>query len=118
MSEHTVNCPVSLSKPTWVTCTGFSGADILTLFERGEPKTLPIKLENPLFFFQGVEFFPFASSEYLLEETDDVSASGGAALPERSPMEKLADWRKEGVIIFAFGVVYERGGGAGLRREF
>jgi len=105
--KHTVNWPVSLSNPTCVTCTGFPGAEILTLLDLGEPKTLPIKEESPLFFFQGAELFPLASSEYLFEEcTDEVSAaSGGVLFIERSPMEKLADWRKEGVIIFAFGVV-------------
>ncbi len=79
----------------------------MTLLALGEPKTLPIKEESPLFFFQGVELFPLASSEYRFEECiDEVSTSGGVPVfIERSPIEKLADWRREGVIIFAFGVV-------------
>lgn len=60
-----------------------------------------MKEENPLFFFHGVKFFPLASSEYLFDEIDAESASGGVALTERSPIEKLADWRREGVNIFA-----------------
>ena len=72
--------------------------------ERGEPKTLPMKEEMPLFFFHGVEFR--ASSEYRFEVDLAVSGSGGVPLLiDRSPMEKLADWRKDGLIIFAFGVV-------------
>ena len=58
----------------------------------------------PLFFFHGVEFL--ASSEYLLDVDVVVSESGGVTLlTDRSPMEKLADWRNDGLIIFAFGVV-------------
>jgi len=77
----------------------------LTVVERGEPNTFPKKDEIPLFFFHDVVFFP-ASSEYLLDdETDTASPSGGVALIDRSPMEKLADWRREGLINFAFGVV-------------
>lgn len=103
---RTVNWPVSLSNPTCVTCTGFSGAEILTLFDLGEPKTLPMREESPLFFFHDAEPLPLASSEYLLEECiDDVSASGGVLFIDRSPIEKLADWRSEGVIILEFGVV-------------
>ena len=65
----------------------------------------PRKDEMPLFFFHEVAFLP-ASSEYLFDdEMDTESPSGGVALAERSPMEKLADWRKDGLIIFAFGVV-------------
>lgn len=87
-----------------MTCTGFSGAEILTLLDRGEPKTLPMKEEMPLFFFHGVEFL--ASSEYLFDVDVPVSESAGVPLLiERSPMEKLADWRKDGLIILAFGVV-------------
>ncbi len=72
--------------------------------DRGEPKTLPMKEEMPLFFFHGVEFL--ASSEYLFDVDVPVSGSGGVALLiDRSPMEKLADWRNDGLIIFAFGVV-------------
>jgi len=90
----------------------------LTLFDRGDPRTLPIKEEIPLFFFHGVEFF-LASSEYLFDdETETESVSGGVALTVRSPIEKLADWRKDGLIIFEFGLVYDSGGGAGRRREF
>ena len=63
-----------------------------------------MKDEMPLFFFQGVEFL--ASSEYRFEVDVPVSESGGVPLLiDRSPMEKLADWRKDGLIIFAFGVV-------------
>ena len=76
-----------------------------------------MKEEMPLFFFHGVEFL--ASSEYLFDVDGPVSESGGVPLLiDRSPMEKLADWRKEGLIIFAFGVVYDSGGGPGLLREF
>lgn len=58
----------------------------------------------PPFFFHGVEFR--ASSEYLLEVDGRESESGGVPLLiDRSPMEKLADWRKDGLVIFAFGVV-------------
>ena len=46
---HTVNSPVLESYPTWVTCTGFSGAEMVGL--RGVPTKLFIKLEKPLFFF-------------------------------------------------------------------
>lgn len=103
--RHTVNCPVSLSYPTCVTWTGFSGAEILTPLERGEPKTLPMKDDIPLFFFH-VDEILLASSEYLLDdEVDEASPSGGVALIELSPIEKLADWRRAGLIIFAFGVV-------------
>ena len=45
---HTVNSPVSVSYPTCVTWTGFSGADIAGLF--GLPTRLFMKLENPVFF--------------------------------------------------------------------
>ena len=64
-----------------------------------------MKEEKPLFFFHGVEFFPLASSEFLFDEMDAESASGGVALTERSPIEKLADWRSEGVSILELGVV-------------
>ena len=37
-----------------------------------------MKDDRPLFFLQGVEPFPFESSEYLLEECiEEVSVSGG-----------------------------------------
>lgn len=77
-----------------------------------------MKDDIPLFFFHGAVFFP-ASSEYLFEdETDAPSASGGVTLVDRSPVEKLADWRNDGLIIFALGVVYDNGGGPGRRSEF
>ena len=78
-----------------MTCTGFSGAEILILLDRGEPRTLPINEDNPLFFFQGAELLELASSEYLLEECiEEVSGSGGVwvlVFTKRSPIEKLAD---------------------------
>jgi len=76
--------------------------------------------EIPLFFFHDVVFFdPFASSEYRFDAVDPLPESNRAgSVPDRSPMEKLADWRSDGLIIFAFGVVYDKGGGPGLRKEF
>jgi hypothetical protein len=50
----TINFPVSLSYPTWVTCTGFSGAEILT--RRGDPTKLFINPENPVFFLSATFF--------------------------------------------------------------
>lgn len=86
---HTVNCPVSLSKPTCVTWTGFPGAEIFTA--RGEPRTLLTKLENPLFFRHGPEVL--ASSEYRLDAVRPVSERGGVMSTDRSTVEKLADCR-------------------------
>lgn len=64
----TVNCPVSLSYPTCIICTGFSGAEILMF--RGEPSILLTKDENPLFFRSGpgalLPLKPVGSSEYRL----------------------------------------------------
>ena len=108
-----MNWPVSLSNPTWVTCTGFSGADIFTL--RGEPRTLFTKLENPLFFFHGAE--ALASSENLLDD-ELVSERVGVRSLDRSSTEKLADCRSEGLIIRGSGLVCDSGGGPGRRREF
>lgn len=55
----TVNSPVSVSYPTCVTWTGFSGADMAGL--RGDDRLK--KLEKPLFFLSAL--FSFASSLYL-----------------------------------------------------
>ena len=109
----TVNWPVSLSKPTWVTWTGFSGAEIFTL--RGEPRTLLTKLEKPLFFFHGAEFL--ASSEYLFDD-EPVSERVGVRSLVRSSTEKLADCRNAGLIIRGSGLVCCSGGGPGRRKEF
>lgn len=109
----TVNWPVSLSNPTCVTCTGFSGADILTLL--GEPNTLFMKVEKPPFFFHGAKFL--ASSEYLFDD-ELVSERVGVSSLERSSTEKLADCLRLGLIIRVSGLVLEEGGGPGRRSEF
>lgn len=63
-----------------------------------------MKEEMPLFFFHGAEFF--ASSEYLFDLIVALSESYRVMLSdERSPIEKLADWRNDGLIILVFGVV-------------
>jgi hypothetical protein len=82
---------------------------------RGDPKTLVIKLENGLFFFHGAAFL--ASSEYLLGVLKPDPDGGGALSLVRSPIEKLADCRKDGFIVRMFGVVCESGGGPGRRKE-
>ena len=45
---RTVNSPVFWSYPTWVTWTGFSGAEMVGFL--GVPTRLFMKLEKPLFF--------------------------------------------------------------------
>ena len=96
-----------------MTCTGFSGADILTF--RGEPRTLFTKVEKPPFFFHGAKFL--ASSEYLLDE-ELVADRVGVSSLERSSTEKLADCLKVGLMIRVSGLVLDKGGAPGLRREF
>jgi hypothetical protein len=88
-------------------CTGFSGADIFGLL-RGEPSTLFMKPESPLFFLHlalpGPE--PVASSEYLLlKGLELLSSRGELLLAERSPEEKLADCLSEGVNMPGPGAV-------------
>ena len=83
---------------------------------RGEPKTVVIKLEKELFFFHGAAFL--ASSEYLLGVPEPDPWEGGVVSLVRSPIEKLADCLKDGLIVRTSGVVCESGGGAGLRKEF
>ena len=86
---------------------------------RGDPRTLFMKLENPLFFFQGAEFLPpFASSEYLFGVTNPVSERGGVTSPDLSPTEKLADCLRAGLVILVSGLVCDNGGGPGRRKEF
>ncbi len=50
------------------------------------------------------------------------SESDGVVVMERSPLEKLDEWRTMGLIILAalllVGLVCESGGGPGRRREF
>lgn len=82
---------------------------------RGEPNTLFIKVEKPPFFFHGAEFL--ASSEYLFDD-ELVSERVGVRSLERSSTEKLADCRRLGLIMRMSGLVLEKGGGAGRRREF
>ena len=73
----------------------------------------------PLFFFTEVaDFPPLASSEYRLDLERLDSESDGVVLMERSPMEKLEEWRTVGLIMLALGAVCESGGGPGRRNEF
>ena len=61
---------------------------------RGDPKTLPMKDDIPLFFFHGAGLLPpFASSEYLFEAGALYALSEPAlALPNFSSLlEKLED---------------------------
>lgn len=62
-----------------------------------------MKLENPLFFFHGATFFP--SSEYRLGVVDPDSISGEVGTFDLSPTEKLADCRRDGLIIAVFELI-------------
>ena len=94
--------PVNGSKPTCVTCTGFSGAEMGGRLD--EPTKLLTKLEKPLFFLMLFADPPLcASSLYrCLGDRDEASERGGVMLSmiDRLPAMKLVDCRSGGFAKF------------------
>ena len=78
---------------------GFTGSEML--MRRGDPRMVFIRLEKPLVFRNRVAVLESRdSSEYRLAGGVMVgSGRGGVVSMNRSPLEKLADWRRVGVVM-------------------
>lgn len=96
----TVYCPVSLSTPTCVKCTGFSGAPIINF---GDPSMLFINLEKPLFFLDRAPNMIGSTPDNRCLPLLSASLSGRGGVifsiecPFGGPPAKLADCRSRGV---------------------
>ena len=96
---------------------GFSGAEISIL--RGEPSTLSINPGMPFFFelhrddFRKLDPVPDSSECRFDDDVVDPPSDrvGVTALPMRSPFEKLALWRSDGVSMRGSVTLCLSGGG-------
>lgn len=85
---------------------------------------LLMRLEKPLFFLSREALESLVSSEYRLELLAAaavvvfISGRGGVVSIGPSPVEKLADCFRVGVVMLALGVECAMMGGPGRRREF
>ena len=107
-----MNWPVTLSYPTWVTCTGFSGAEMVGFF--CEPTRLFMKPEKPPFLRCVADLGSLPSSEYLLGVIDWFSVAERPpwvfSTMEGSMVLKLAEERRVGLADKSVPAVTSVGG--------